>query len=260
MLIGIDAGNTHITVGLFEEGCEPLHAWRFNTIPNATSDELASLLFARMAPAALDWGRLDAAVVSCVVPALDWPLKQLFREILHIQDPLFVDYRTDSGLVFDYPNPAEIGADRIVNAAAALVLYGAPLILIDFGTATTFCCISGRGAYLGGQILPGVMTSLNALTNRAAKLSAVRIARPPAAIGKSTEAGLVAGSYYQALGAVEGITAALAAEMGETPRVVATGGLASLFAGASPVIGVIDGDLTLKGLKLIHDRRSGGAS
>jgi type III pantothenate kinase len=259
MLIGIDVGNTNITVGLFEEGQEgvlPERSWRFNTVRNATSDEIAAPLLAHLLTGGIDPALIRHAVVSSVVPQLFHPLKLMFRKTFRIADPLFVDHTTDTGLVFAYPNPEEIGADRIVNAAAGIMLYGAPLIVIDFGTATTFCCIDAAGAYLGGEILPGVGISLEALTTRAARLSEVRLSRPLSPLGRTTTQGIVSGIFYQTVGAVEKITALLAKEMGTTPRVLATGGFAGFFAEATPVIEVVDQDLTLKGLRYIYDRCS----
>lgn len=258
MLIGIDVGNTNITVGLFRDGnsgTDPDFSWRLNTVANATADEIAAPLISHLLFHGLDPAGIDSAVVSSVVPDLYYVLRRMLEETFQVQDPLFVDHTTDTGLTFDYPLPEEIGADRIVNAAAAYKLYGGPLIIIDFGTATTFCCVDADGAYLGGQILPGVGISLHALTSRAAKLSSVRIAKPERAIGKSTRQGMSAGIYYQTVGAIEKISSMLIREMGGSPRVLATGGVVNLFSDDLPVISLIDHDLTLKGLKIIHDRQ-----
>ena len=261
MLIGLDVGNTNITVGVFADGVEyisPLHSWRLTTLHHMTADEMAAPVLAHLGHVGISAGSLQAAIVSSVVPVLERTIREMLERILAIRNPLFVTHETDSGLAFDYPNPAEVGADRIVNAAAGMVLYGAPLILVDFGTATTFCCISQEGAYLGGEILPGVGISLQALTRRAAKLSSVPIGRPLRAIGKSTGDGMVAGLYYQNVGALEKIVRLLKDEMGTPePRVVATGGFANLFREGTDCIDVIDADLTLKGLKIIHERQPG---
>lgn len=258
LLIGLDIGNTNITVGLFDEGAghiSPRHALRLNTVHHATSDEVAAPLLAHLAHLGISPDSIGSAIVSSVVPVLDRTIREMLERVFSIRRPVFVDWQTDTGLTFEYPNPAEIGADRIVNAAAGIALYGMPLILVDFGTATTFCCVSADGAYLGGEILPGVGISLQALTSRAAKLSSVSIERPSAAIGKSTTAGMVAGLYYQTIGAIEKISSEIKKEMGSpSPRVIATGGFANLFRDGSECIDVIDIDLTLKGLKLIHER------
>lgn len=257
MLIGIDAGNTNITVGLFPEDTEriePLFAWRFNTKADETGDELAAPILAHLLYKKIEPTSIRHAIVSSVVPALDFPLRSMLAQTMAVEQPVFVDHNTDSGLSYAYPNPAEIGADRIVNAAAAIVLYGPPLLIIDFGTATTFCCVSADGAYLGGQILPGVGLSLRALTERAAKLPAAPLLHPAAPLANNTQDSISAGIYYQTLGAVEKIIPLLRAEIGGQPTVVATGGYAALFTRQLPVIDVLDTDLTLKGLRLIHNR------
>jgi len=262
MLIGVDVGNSNITVGLFEEkqkGVVPERSWQLNTVPNATADEIAAPLLAHLLFSRIDLSSIRHAIVSSVVPALFHPLKFMFRKIFKIDNPVFVDCTTDTGLVYDYPNPEEIGADRIVNAAAGIHLYTTPLIVIDFGTATTFCCISEKGAYLGGQILPGVGISLNALTSRAARLSEVRISRPESPLGRTTAQGITSGIYYQTVGAVEKIVAQLSEFIGRNPVVLATGGFARFFAEATEAIDVVDRELTLKGLKYIYDRISCGS-
>jgi type III pantothenate kinase len=295
LLIGIDVGNTNITVGVFDDDASarhayhaaklpacrqperapasiqeagtahtvppciaaPLFAWRFTTKQYMTADEIAAPLLAHLAHAGIATGSVCDGVVACVVPVLERPIRVMLEHTFGIRDPLFVDHTADTGIAYDYPNPAEIGADRIVNAAAGIALYGTPLLIVDFGTATTFCCISAEGRYLGGQILPGVEISLQALTNRAAKLRSISIAKPAHVIGKSTEEGMAAGFYYQTLGALELITRHIKEEMCVPDlTIIATGGLAGLFSAAWPAISTIDQDLTLKGLKLIHERRA----
>jgi type III pantothenate kinase len=258
LLIGIDVGNTNSTVGIFADApgeLTPLQAWRFTTKQYMTADEMAAPIIAHLMHAGLSAAHISAGVVACVVPSLERSLRLMLEGVFGLRDPLFVDSATDCGLKYAYPNPSEIGADRIVNAAAGIALYGAPLLIIDFGTATTFCCISRAGEYLGGQILPGVEVSLQALTVRAEKLSSVSIVRPRQVIGKSTADGMAAGIYYQTIGALELITQRIREEMGESNlKIIATGGLAGLFSADWPGIGVIDQDMTLKGLKLIHER------
>jgi type III pantothenate kinase len=257
LLIAIDIGNTNVTAGLFRRRSgeyEPLLNWRFTTLPGATADELAAPLLAHLQHSRVAVEEVSHALVASVVPELDYSVKQMLRSIFGVQHPEFISAATDTGLGYAYPVPSEIGADRIVNAAAGVHLYGAPLIIIDFGTATTFCCISEDRKYLGGQIMPGVGTSLRALTSRAAKLFDVRIRRPESALGQSTSDGLVSGIYYQTIGAVEKALEVLKKEMQGTPRVLATGGLAGLFEEALPGIDEVDMLLTLRGLKIIHDR------
>jgi len=257
LLIGIDAGNTNIVVGIFDEdktNIEPLYAWRFTTTANATPDELAAPIIAQLLHHNIPSDGMNYAVVSSVVPGLDYPLHKMLQGTFRIQETLFINHETDTGLLYDYPTPSEVGADRIVNAAAGIQLYSTPLIIIDFGTATTFCCISKSGAYMGGQILPGVGISLQALSSRAAKLSSVHIKKPSSPMGRSTETGMEAGIYYQTVGAAEKIISLLSEEIGSKPFVLATGGYAALFKDAVTSIDKVDTDLTLKGLKIIFSR------
>jgi len=260
LLIGIAVGNTNITVGIFADAAgelSPLQSWRFTTKQYMTADEMAAPIIAHLMHADFEAAGIHAGIVACVVPSLERSLHLMLEGVFGLTDPLFVDSTVNCGLAYAYPNPAEIGADRIVNAAAGLALYGAPLLIIDFGTATTFCCISRDGKYLGGQILPGVEISLQALTIRAEKLSSVSIVRPRQVIGTSTADGMAAGIYYQTMGALELITRRIKEEMREPKlKIVATGGLAGLFSADWPGIDAIDQDLTLKGLKLIHERHT----
>jgi len=258
LLIGIDVGNTNITVGIFADAADalaPMQSWRFTTKQYMTADEMAAPIITHLIHAGYRAANIHAGVVACVVPSLERSLRLMLEGVFGLTSPLFVDSTVDCGLAYAYPNPPEIGADRIVNAAAGAALYGAPLLIIDFGTATTFCCVSRGGEYLGGLILPGVEVSLQALTIRAEKLSSVSITRPQQVIGKSTANGMAAGIYYQTMGALELITRRIKEEMREPDlKIVATGGLAGLFSADWPGITVIDQDLTLKGLKLIHER------
>jgi len=261
LLIGIDVGNTNITVGVFGDDADntsPLHSWRFTTKQYMTADEVSAPILTHLAHVGIHTGSIYSGIVACVVPALERPIRAMLENTFGIGEPLFIDHTVDCGLEFEYPNPSEIGADRIVNAAAGIALYGKPLLIVDFGTATTFCCISREGKYQGGLILPGVDISLQALTSRAAKLSSISIAAPDGVIGKSTGEGMVSGIYHQTLGALDLITRRIKEETQEPDlRIIATGGLANFFSASWPQIDAIDQDLTLKGLKLIHERRGG---
>jgi type III pantothenate kinase len=172
-------------------------------------------------------------------------------------EPLFVSYQLKLNITFDYPKPAEIGADRICNAAAAYDRLGGPTIVVDFGTATTFDIVSDAGAYLGGVIAPGIESSQATLADRAAKLFEISMRKPDSAIGKSTEAAMVAGSYLGAVGQTDRIIEAIAAELGDHPKVLATGGLAGLVGPESRHIAEIDPDITLHGLRLISELNLG---
>lgn len=239
MLLAIDAGNSNIKVALFNDH-EFRAQWRL------TSSELDQL--ARMNP-----DNIEAIVIASVVPALNPTLTRIAEEYFKLT-PVFVDHTTPTGLKILYDSPAELGADRIVDAVAAVEKYGAPCIVVDFGTATTFNAINGAGEFLGGAISPGLMTCSEALFARAAKLPRVKLERPAKVIGASTTAAMQSGIYYGYAGLVDGVLEKMIAEMGETPRVIATGGLANAIALASRYIELCDDTLTLEGLRLVYER------
>lgn len=239
MLLAIDAGNSNIKVALFDD-YELRAQWRL------TSSELDQL--ARMNPE-----DVDAILIASVVPALNLTLTRISEDHFKLT-PLFVDHTTPTGLKILYDSPAELGADRIVDAVAAVEKYGAPCIVVDFGTATTFNAINGAGEFVGGAISPGLMTCSEALFARAAKLPRVKLERPAKVIGASTTAAMQSGIYYGYAGLVDGVVEKMIAEMGETPRVIATGGLAHVIAPASRYITLTDDTLTLEGLRLVYER------
>lgn len=239
MLLAIDAGNSNIKVALFND-YEIRAQWRL------TSSELDQL--ARMNPE-----NIDAIVIASVVPALNPTLTRISEDHFKLT-PVFVDYTTPAGLKILYDSPAELGADRIVDAVAAVEKYGAPCIVVDFGTATTFNAINAAEEFLGGAISPGLMTCSEALFARAAKLPRVKLEQPERVIGKSTVSAMQSGIYYGYAGLVDGVLEKMIAEMGETPRVIATGGLAPAIAPASRYIDLTDDTLTLEGLRLVYER------
>lgn len=237
MLLAIDAGNSNIKIGLFD-GAELKAQRRF------TGDELTQL-------AEIDPQALDAILVASVVPALNPTLVRLSEDHFKLT-PTFVDHTTPTGLKILYDAPEQLGADRIVDSVAAVAKYGAPCIVVDFGTATTFNAINAAGEFLGGAISPGLMTCSEALFARAAKLPRVNFERPEKVIGSSTVAAIQSGLYHGYTGLVDGVLEQMIAEMNVKPRVIATGGLA--HAVASRYIELRDDTLTLEGLRLVYER------
>jgi type III pantothenate kinase len=252
MLLAIDAGNTNITLGLFRDE-ELISEWRLLTDRERSSDEYGADLGELFESAGIDRRNIDGVAIASVVPQLDQALRQMCEDYLELT-PLFVNYTTDTGLKILYDSPADVGVDRIVDAAAAVTKYGAPCIVVDFGTATTFNVVNARREYLGGAIAPGLMISAEALFARAAKLPRVEIKRPEKVIASSTVGAMQSGIYHGYVGLVDGVLEQMIAELGEKPRVIATGGLASLIASASAFIEDIDPALTLDGLRLIYAR------
>jgi type III pantothenate kinase len=252
MLLAIDAGNTNITLGLFRDE-ELISEWRLLTDRERSSDEYGADVGELFESAGIDRRNIDGVAIASVVPQLDQALRQMCEDYLELT-PLFVNYTTDTGLKILYDSPADVGVDRIVDAAAAVTKYGAPCIVVDFGTATTFNVVNARREYLGGAIAPGLMISAEALFARAAKLPRVEIKRPEKVIASSTVGAMQSGIYHGYVGLVDGVLEQMIAELGEKPRVIATGGLASVIASASAFIEDIDPALTLDGLRLIYAR------
>ncbi|HET6980330.1 MAG TPA: type III pantothenate kinase [Pyrinomonadaceae bacterium] len=252
MLLAIDAGNTNITLGVFDG--EDLRAqWRLVTDHDKGSDEYASDLRSLFEGANVDLGKIDAVVIASVVPPLDQTLSRMVQECFRLT-PLFVNHTVDTGLKILYDSPSDVGADRIVDAVAAVTKYGAPCIVVDFGTATTFNAVNAEHEYLGGVIAPGIMISAEALFLRAAKLPRVEIKRPEKVIGSSTIGAMQSGIYHGYAGLVDGVLEKMIAEMNTQPHVIATGGFAPLIANASRFIEKVDGTLTLDGLRLVYER------
>ena len=250
MLLVIDAGNTNITLGLFREQ-ELIAQWRLDTKPEKTGDEYGADVQELFERFGIDRESVDGVVIASVVPQLDQALRKMCEVYLQLT-PMFVSHTTDTGLKILYDSPADVGVDRIVDAVAAVTKYGAPCIVVDFGTATTFNVVNARHEYLGGAIAPGLMISAEALFARAAKLPRVEIKRPEKVIGSSTIEAMQSGLYHGYVGLVDGVLDQMIAELGEKPRVIATGGLASLIAPASTFIEIVDATLTLEGLRLIY--------
>ncbi len=252
MLLAIDVGNTNTVLGAFE-GAKLRHHWRVETSQTRTGDEYGILLLQLFGAAKLDPAKVDALVVSSVVPPMALTLEQMGSRYFSVK-PLFIGPGVKTGMPILYENPREVGADRVVNAVAAYERWRTGLVVVDFGTATTFDAVSQKGEYLGGAICPGIAISMEALFRHASKLPRVEFVRPPSVIGRNTVASMQSGLVFGYVGLVDGICARMAEELGFQPKVVATGGLAPLIAGVSKAIAEVDEHLTLDGLRLIHER------
>lgn len=252
MLLAVDVGNTNIVLGLYEEQ-ELTVSWRISTNRQQTGDEYGIILKNLFAQAGVDDRRVTGMIVSSVVPPLMFSLEEMARRYFNLE-PLVVGPGMKTGLNIQMENPREVGADRIVNAVAGIELYGGPMIIVDFGTATTFDAISKRGDYLGGAIAPGISISTEALFQRAAKLPRVELVKPKRVIGRDTITSMQAGIIYGFVGQVDGIVKRMIKEFPEKPKVVATGGLAALIAGESETLEIVNPLLTLEGLRIIYAR------
>lgn len=252
MLLVIDIGNTNTSLGVFDGETLVAH-WRLTTARSRTVDEWGVHARNLFSLAGLDVKSIDAIAIASVVPPLNFTLKQMAEVYFHLT-PLFIDHLVDTGVPILYEPPSDVGADRIVDAVAATHKYGAPCIVVDFGTATTFDAINKNGEYLGGVITPGITISSDALFERAAKLPRVEIKRPAKVIGSATIEAMQSGFYHGYVGLVDGILKKMVEELGGTPKVIATGGLAPLIAKGSSFIDLVDETLTLEGLRLVYQR------
>ncbi len=256
MLLAIDAGNTNVVFALVE-GDEIRHRWRIATDPRRTGDEYAVWLFQLLQIAGLDRKAIDAVIIATVVPRALHNMEVLATKYFG-HAPLVVGTPgVDPGMRIDVAAPEEVGADRIVNALAAHSLYGGDLVIVDFGTATTFDVVDFVGTYKGGVIAPGINLSLDALAAAAARLPKIVIEAPApgqSVIGRTTVDAMHSGVYWGYIGLIEGLIERIRDEIGRPAKVVATGGLALLFEQHTAIFDHVDGDLTIKGLALIHQR------
>ncbi|MDA8352117.1 MAG: type III pantothenate kinase [Firmicutes bacterium] len=252
MLMVMDVGNTHIVLGIYK-GEELLYHWRVHTDRGSTEDEYGMRLKNLFSHVGIRMEEIEGLIICSVVPPLTYVLKLLAKKYFRV-DPLVVGPGVKTGLNIQYENPREVGADRIVNAVAALDSYGPPVIVVDFGTATTFCFIDEKSRYVGGAITPGITVSTEALYERAAQLTRVEILRPDSVLGRNTVKSIQAGVYYGYVGMVDGIVSRMKRLMKQPPTVVATGGLAEMICQETRTIDHVDPLLTLRGLKLIYER------
>ena len=251
MILVVDVGNTNTVLGVYD-GETLLNHWRLATRRGATVDEYGILSRNLFSLAKIDSSKISGVIIASVVPPLDPILRQMAAQYFHLE-PMFVEPGVKTGLAVKYDPPQDVGADRIVNGVAAWKKYGGPLIVVDFGTATTFDAISKKAEYLGGVIAPGIVISSEALFERAARLPRVDIRPSRKVIGTSTVASMQSGLFYGYVGLVEGIIVRMKKELGSDSKVVATGGQAELIARGTDVIDHLEPDLILEGLRIIYE-------
>ncbi|HUX08885.1 MAG TPA: type III pantothenate kinase [Acidobacteriota bacterium] len=257
MLLVIDVGNTHTAIGTFSDK-DLVADWRLATDRYRTADEWGQLILNLLHLEGMSQEEISSVAIACVVPPLEGVLERMSGRYFKIE-PMFVNRGVDPGIAVIYDAPTDVGADRIANAVAAVEKYGAPAIIIDFGTATTFDAVNGRGEYIGGVICPGIGISATALFEKAARLPRIDIVRPEKVIGGNTVGSMQSGLYYGYLEQVRGITKRMNAELAGEGRikVILTGGLARVFAPEMGEEAVYDPTLTLEGLRLIYQRNRG---
>ena len=256
MLLAIDVGNTNIVLGVFR-GDQLLRSWRLMTLRERTADELGLLVVHLFEHDRIDPAGISGVIIASVVPPLTGTMADMVERYIQ-RKPLLVEPGTSIGMDILYENPAEVGADRLVNAVAAYEQYGRsslkPIIVVDFGTATTFDVITAQGEYLGGAICPGVQISADALFQRAARLPRIEVRKPAQVIGRTTVGSMQAGLFYGYVGLVEGLVQRLRRELTSPAITIATGGLARIIAPETNVIDHIEPDLTLHGMRLVWER------
>jgi len=252
LLLVIDVGNSNIVLGIYDGDCL-LKDWRISTDKSKTTDEYGILINNLFRLSSTPFESVTGIIISSVVPSLTAVLEKLSMQYFGFK-PITVGLGVKTGMPILYDNPSEVGADRIVNAVAGFEKYSAALIIVDFGTATTFDFVNSKGEYCGGAITPGVVISMEALFQRASKLPRVELLKPPNIIAKNTVNSMQAGIYYGYVGLVDGIVTRMKAESREKPTVIATGGLAGLIAPESRTIEKIEEYLTLEGLRILYSR------
>ena len=258
MILTLDIGNTNMKTALFD-GMEMKQYWRLSTNRNRTSDEYGMAMMNLLNHYGIDRSEVEGIMMSSVVPQINFTIEHMCRNYFGME-PMKIEPGVKTGINIKYENPRELGSDRIANAVGAYELYGGPCITIDFGTATSFGAISAKGEFLGGAICPGLRLAADALTERTAKLPRFELVKPENVIGRNTVTNMQAGIVYGYIGQIKYLVNRMKKEMGvEGIKVIATGGLAVLVAGESSVIDVMDGLLTLKGLRIIYEKNAGKA-
>ncbi|MFN2166383.1 MAG: type III pantothenate kinase [Anaerolineae bacterium] len=255
MLLAIDVGNTNIMLGLYANDELGPH-WRLSTNHERMPDELALQLLGLLDHAQIGAGEITGVAIASGVPVLTTRWCEVAQRYLGVE-PVVISADMETGLTILYDNPRSVGADRLVDAAIAYRRYGGPLIIVDFGTATTFEAITAAGEYLGGAIAPGIGISAEALGRRAAKLPTIDVEKPPSPIGRNTVHSMQSGLFYGYVGLVEGMVARFRAEIGEHATVIGTGGLATLIASGTDVLDIIAPWLTLDGVRLLYEMNRG---
>lgn len=251
-ILAIDVGNTHSVVGLFE-GEKFIHQWRISSGLNRTEDEFGALINLLLSLRGMAADEISGVAISSVVPDLTFSITHMAQKYFNCQ-PFIIDSDIDLGMNIKYTDPASVGADRLCNAVAGVAKYGSPLVIIDFGTATTFDCIDKNGDYIGGLISPGIQTSIAALHSKAAKLPLVELKFPEQFIGATTDESIQSGILNGAVYMLEGITTRLKSELGQETKIIATGGMADKIAGQTRMIDKVDRHLCLEGIVKLYYR------